>query len=266
MNIGCWHRNDGTNPIRGQAKTFWSEKAMELFKSGLCMPEKGNPGEIMVALYLLFCGDLLRSKKDSALRDYSVSLDEWFSLLKKGASVPANSTVGAVGDISAAGASDGATGSAVTKNPNADVNFIQVCRNYFRGSSWCTRKGLEWMYKSATASYVYPDCPAIDLVAAIRVKPVSSNGDYMYHPLLVSVKCHQEFNNTKMKEAMTKMATLLQNKRKEQNGKECPAALCLLVLIGQDKKNPFTTKKQNNQKCPSAKEIIITGLSKMGLG
>ena len=40
--------------LQGKSKDFWSEKVWSLFRSGLCLPEKGNTGEVMAALYILF--------------------------------------------------------------------------------------------------------------------------------------------------------------------------------------------------------------------
>jgi hypothetical protein len=46
--------------IRGQSKKFWVETMSKIFTQGLCLPNQGNLGELGGALYLLFCGDLLR--------------------------------------------------------------------------------------------------------------------------------------------------------------------------------------------------------------
>jgi hypothetical protein len=111
-----------------------------------------------------------------------------------------------------------------------DVNFIQVCRNFLQGHSWKTQRGLEWMYNSCTAIYVYPDCEAIDMVAAIRVE---GNGTPFYHPMLVSVKCWMPMLPAQINNAMTNIDTLLRTVRANQDeNSKCPRALCLLVLMG----------------------------------
>ena len=71
-----WQIQDArkTKTYVGMNQAFWSQKAMEFFSEGLCIPKKGDIGEIMTALYMLFCGDILRAKKDRFLRTFSVML------------------------------------------------------------------------------------------------------------------------------------------------------------------------------------------------
>jgi hypothetical protein len=141
---------------------------------------------------------------DFRVRTFSVSLKDWFTVLKNPAAI-------------------------IRKAPNRsatklEVNFIQVCRNYFEGHAWTTQEALECMYQSAIATYTYPNCPAIDLVSAIRV---SDKKGILYHPLLVSVKCCKQPN---INEAFDKMKELLVKVR--AGGEKCPKALCLLIVIG----------------------------------
>ena len=42
--------------FRGLPKKEWSRKLLYIFSSGLCHPHKGDLGEVVAALYLLFCG------------------------------------------------------------------------------------------------------------------------------------------------------------------------------------------------------------------
>ncbi len=143
---------------------------MEFFGNGLCIPEKGDIGEIMVALYMLFCGDALRMNVDKKLRKYSVSLEHWYKIMKQPDLINKEY--------------QNNTGSTSLK---MEVSFIQICRNYFRDHGWNSSESLEWMYNAAVGTYMYPNCPAIDIISAIRV--TSSDGKTSYHPLLVSVKC-----------------------------------------------------------------------------
>jgi hypothetical protein len=69
--------------FRGTGGTFWAEKLSALFQRGLCIPEKGDAGEIFVALYFLLCGDILRTN-DS----FAIQLDKWIGLLMRGGSGP----------------------------------------------------------------------------------------------------------------------------------------------------------------------------------
>jgi hypothetical protein len=131
-----------------------------------------------------------------------------------------------------------------SKELRMEVNFIQVCRNYFRANSWRTQKALEFMYNSATASYLHLDCAEIDLVASIRVM---RNGEPFYHPLLVKAKYCMQLSEAKIEQTMKDMRNLFKEIRsgKSETGmeiqnkatcsdrfSECPPALCLLVLLG----------------------------------
>jgi hypothetical protein len=136
-----------------------------------------------------------------------------------------------------------------------EVNFIQVCRNYFRAHSWRTQKALELMYKSATAMYLHQDCEEIDLVASIRVM---RKGKSFYHPLLVKVQYCMQLSEGEIEEAMVEMKTILNdirhentktglpNKDKADLFSECPPALCLIMLLGVEtqQKEPRIFKNQ----------------------
>jgi hypothetical protein len=283
----------GNDEFTGMDRKSWSQKAMDLFKSRLCMPEKGNAGEVMVALYMLFCGDVLRFELDKTLRTFSVPLSGWYSIMRKGigneddtsdnVKTTEDDTIKEVtnplyyinkddikadseddmevvdsnnenkvdadeGDADEEDTSEGDADEEDTSEGDADeedtsegdtdeddmdeddtegvdtdetkadltelarepsdmhVNFIQVCRNYFRAHSWKTQKSLEWMYKAATAAYVYEGCEAIDLVASVRVL---RDGEPYYQPLLVSVKCYMNMAPGQINEAITKMKLLL---------------------------------------------------------
>ncbi len=227
--------------LTGETAKFWSEQAMVLLKSGLCVPENDDSGEILAALYMLFCGDILRFAKDKSLRTFSVPLVDWYAAMRGDGhhhiSEP-KATVKGHGESNNASTNG--------KLHNMEVNFIQVCRNYFRGHSWKTQKALESMYNSATAIYVYPDCEAIDLVVAVRVL---MNGKTSYHPMLVSVKCWMPMSQAPIDEAMNNMQALLYEIRsKNANVSECPSALGLLVLLGaqhDDEANTIPLKLQD---------------------
>ncbi len=234
--------------LTGENAKFWSKQAMVLLKSGLCLPEKDDSGEILAALYMLFCGDLLRFAKDKSLRTFSVPLVDWYAAMRGDSyhhSEPKATVKGRHGESNNA--------STTNCKLHMEVNFIQVCRNYFRGHSWKTQKALESMYNAATAIYVYPDCEAIDLVVAVRVL---MNGKTSYHPMLVSVKCWMPMSQARIDEAMNNMQALLHEIR-SKNGNvrqaqtktlavappvsECPPALGLLVLLGAQHDDEATT-------------------------
>jgi len=212
--------------IRGREKHWWTEKLKEIFSNGIVSPEKGDFGEVMVALYMLFCGDVLRKKlmedkdpkpsptsiseggthdpkiiiDDSLFRRYdyfSVSLDEWLYTLNSGGKLPSS------------------TATQENCNGRVSVGFIQVCRNSLRsyGASWESlfeSAYLEYIYKSGTAFYVYPGCPVIDLVIPLRLETTTDGiTDIGYAPMFVSIKCHQRFCDTAVDQVLAKMLTTI---------------------------------------------------------
>ena len=156
--------------IKAKNPAFWSGQLCHLYESGLCLPEKGDAGEILAALYALFCGDQLRKEESKSFHVFSVSFLKWFLLLKSGGKV--ETCQGRSEELS-----------------NIEVNFIQVCRNYLRNNGWVRQSALEYMYNAVVAWYAYPMCKAYDIVASIRVKQACGN-EVCYHPLLISVKNH----------------------------------------------------------------------------
>jgi hypothetical protein len=245
---------------KGKDPKFWSQKVMHLFSKGLCFAAKGDAGEIMVALYMLFCGDSLRMKGENPMiKTFSVSLLAWFLKMKKPKDVDASDdemeqeSFGSSEDQTSTTSIDERV--VTMKDPDANpnpsntaltVSFIQICRNYFRECRLDDEKWLERMYKSGVGYYVYQGCPAIDLMCAIR--SVGVEGDATYHPLLVSVKCWKEFKSDQIDLSIEKMKVLLCRVRTGEDinarskyartvyleSKELPklAALCLLVVIG----------------------------------
>jgi hypothetical protein len=73
--------------------------------------------------------------------------------------------------------------------PCPSVSFIQVYRNYLRPYKnyeyVCSQSLLEYLYKSGTAFYAFPDCPHFDIVASIRYV---HKGSLLYAPMLISVE------------------------------------------------------------------------------
>ena len=78
--------------LQGHGKQFWTLQAEKAFTTKLCLPDNGDAVENFAALYMLFCGDVLRKETDSGLSIFSVSLDEWFRLLKSGGRKPTDSS------------------------------------------------------------------------------------------------------------------------------------------------------------------------------
>jgi hypothetical protein len=196
---------------------------MDFFHKGLCTPAKGGRSEVMVALYLLFCGDGLRMNRDPKLHTFSVSLLEWYMKLKH--PTAHDSKVEQEHEARGAGA-DSDTDKASTLV--MEVNFIQVCRNFFRKNNWNNERSLELMYKSAVASYMFSDQEEIDLVCAIRL---TAGTTIAYLPLLVSVKCWKNTEWQDVDSWIQHMKYHLDEVRKEADSPQLPV-LCLFVVVG----------------------------------
>jgi AAA domain len=162
--------------------SFWTEKAMEIFSSGLCKPNKGDLGEIGAALYLLFCGDSMRFRLNPKLTTFAVPFEEWLNVLKDPSLVSNPSFTMASGR-------------------NVDmISFVQIRRLHLRMplEELITQDFLRHLYVSGTACYLYEACPVFDIIASIRSKGGT------YKALLISVKARQKLYNSaelpKMKE------------------------------------------------------------------
>jgi len=158
------------------APTFWMKTAAtEMFIDSLCRPAKGDMGEIACALYLLFCGDRIRYAIDKELRQFSVPLDKWISLLLN----PNQEVI----DVAV-----------VDQKPIASVSCVQVCRNYLRHSLQQMLPLLPHWYRSGRAIYTYSNCRGFDLIVPLCYRRPGAElnkddeGQYDYCPLFVSVK------------------------------------------------------------------------------
>ena len=163
--------------LEGHDKKFWTEQAARAFTEGICIPDKGDGSETFAALYMLFCGDVLRKKNDVSngrglYSNFVVSLDDWFSLLMNGGKEGCGDD-GARGDDQ-----DGPNVAGVRDlvGITSTISFVQVCRNEFRSLSLCEAAGLEYMYQSGRANYAFKNCRAVDIYASIRV--VTKDSDY----------------------------------------------------------------------------------------
>jgi hypothetical protein len=67
--------------FKGMSKKLWIRKMGEIFSTGLCLPNRGDLGELAAAIYLLFCGDLLRKRIDASYKTFSVPLTDFIDLL-----------------------------------------------------------------------------------------------------------------------------------------------------------------------------------------
>merc|ERR1711935_549966 len=229
---------------------FWVKQAEKALSTKLCLPEKGDVGEIFAALYMLLCGDILRNKKDKEKSDpnsasFSVSMDEWFCLLKTGGKVVEKAAVAepsaSPNDSSLAESTESfmtsiacRTRGSVKKHAdmantaNSLISFVQVCRNDFRSNSFCEKRILHHMYVSGLASYAYKNCKAIDIASSIKVVQDSK---ISYHPLLISVKNWATVSKGDVVGWLSSLMAFLKEMRQpeEQNW---PSAVCLVILLG----------------------------------
>lgn len=211
--------------VKGEEKSFWVEKMKTVYSSKLCTPEKGDLGEVMVALYFLFCADILRYEISQDYTTFSVPLDQWIERLIDG------------GKKEEEKEEEGTESNKKQKVAECRITFsaIQVCRNYIRAYydswSWLWNKVfLENMYKSGVGFYVFAGCGVIDLVFALRVKPAGDRPEEdQYIPMFVSVKSHVYFSPSSAKKECERMKTHAENGRGElvELG-----ALCILVVFG----------------------------------
>ena len=180
-----------TKTVKGKEKTWWARKIKEIFSTGMVRPAKGDFGEVVVALYMLFCGDLLRKtisdtakseNKDSLeYNHFSVSLDAWLDLLLSGGRTPVDTKVPV---------------SESNESPSVSVGFIQVCRNSIRSykNSWASLGDqcfLRHIYESGVGFYVFEGCDLIDMVVPLRINRKDAKDEFI--PMVVSIKIEWTF-------------------------------------------------------------------------
>ena len=200
----------GFEILSGQRPSVWSEKAIKIYSSALCRPEKGDVGEVAAAFYMLACGDKLRREQCQDLKKLSVPLEKWIATLQ-----------GKSGDDSL----DIGSG-----KEGASVNFIQVCRNYLRHSlkDFQSSQLLKHWYLGARASYAYACCPAYDLLVPIQY---TTENEYHYCPMLVSVKNRLSYSVTERDASVDAMKNAFKNAGVQ-------TGVCILLLIGLEAAQP----------------------------
>jgi Uncharacterized conserved protein (DUF2075) len=235
--------------MQGKKKTWWTNWVKKLYSHGLCRPEKGDFGEVMVALYFLFCGDeCRRANGNEEYTTFSVPLGDWIESLLLD---PSTSTVQPQPPKTAI-------------ETSIDVSFIQVCRNPLRhfGNSLTDPTGswedfadeefLGHLYASGTAFYLYPGCPLIDLAAPMRI---TKDSVVSFGALLVSIKSWNYFPPGDAIKLCSKM-------RAKANKNKCKSTLCLVVVFGQKstsdyKDNTWTEKKLEDLSCGKNVSAIL---------
>jgi hypothetical protein len=127
-------------------------------------------GEVLTALYFLFCGDECRRSLDNNLNytTFSVPLSDWINTLL-------NTSISSV-----------SCGKRKLDAPAIQLNFIQVCRNYIR-APWIgltDQVFLKNVYNAGAAFHTYPGCELIDFVAPTVIS--SDNEKPTYSSVVVS--------------------------------------------------------------------------------
>ena len=68
--------------VCGANKTLVVKMMGRIFSDGICLPARGDFGEVAAALYLLLCGDVLRKRNDPTYHSLSVDYLEWIDTLQ----------------------------------------------------------------------------------------------------------------------------------------------------------------------------------------
>jgi hypothetical protein len=199
------------NQICGSDPKFWTEAATDLLSSGICYPNKGDVGEVAAALYLLFCGDVIRQEMDSNYMTFSVDLSSYIQELIK------NTTIATVTEL-------GKESDRLSSTQEYKINFIQIVRQYFRAplKYLFQHNILEWMSRSACAMYLPLSSPVFDILAPIKC--IDREGNTMFVPLALSVKSRRVFGATSVENEFERM----KNQMKELG---VQGGICLLLLL-----------------------------------
>jgi hypothetical protein len=79
--VDGWQVESSPVVYRGKHPKTWMKKAEELYSKGIASPPKGDTGKIAGALYMLFCGDVLRYSLDKTLLTLRVPFEDWVGKL-----------------------------------------------------------------------------------------------------------------------------------------------------------------------------------------
>ena len=202
--------------ITGNKKTFWSAKMGELFSNSICEANKGDYGEVASALFLLFCGDILRKKADPDYKTFSVALGQYLEQIARNANATEDDDPTNV-----------ESGHAIS---NCHVNFIQLFQYRFHIalSDLGRSDFLEGLYNKACAVYSPNNREAVDLVVPCR--SMASSGRVEYIPIFVSVK-----NQAEVYPATAN--GFLSESLKKLHSAGITKGLLLLCLVGQDRED-----------------------------
>jgi hypothetical protein len=141
----------------------------------LCLPTKGDLGEVFTALYFLFCGDECRKTIDGNMNytTFSVPLEDWIEslFLKESSSESTGTQQCEPSEFPEKKRTESAGKQQHNFSSGIQINFIQVYRDYTRSpwSGLADQGFLENLYNAGTAFYTYPGCELIDFVAPTKI-------------------------------------------------------------------------------------------------
>ena len=210
--------------IKGKAPKYWTRKASELVTGGICVPAKGDVGEVAGALYLLFCGDYLRYEENTKLTTFNVSLLMWIDLLFNRETRMDSQN------------------SKKRKKSHLDIcriSFIQVCTNHLRHPIFflSNQQLLKEWYEAGLAYFACSQAFAFDLVAPILYGKDEDSGSLKYCPLLVQFKNRVDFSEDDKVSAFKALKDAF-------NKAEVKIGLGIVLLLGHE--NPKNMKNEMN--------------------
>ena len=220
--------------IDGALKTDIAKMFREIFADGLCLPERGDFGEVAVALYLLFCGDVLRKNNNTESEDgrkpyhkLSVDFFEWMKIVTRN---DGNKKQGVTQEDAAKKDATKTVGTPLERDIQCSINCIQFFRQplcfdlkYLAGDTF-----LKSLYEKGCAIYCANNTEAVDLVLPVSV--VTKEKITLYLPVFVSVQNHAEMYPKEAAKSLAKSLKALQRCGVDYG-------LVLLAIVGQDRKN-----------------------------
>ncbi|KAG7365552.1 DUF2075 domain containing protein [Nitzschia inconspicua] len=250
--------------MRGKNPSEWVAHLGKIYSSGLCIPEEGDFGEVMAALYFLLCGDILRHRSDENLKTFSVDLQHLFALLMNGGKIEEALILP---DSKRPRMEEEQK---LSSRASVTWSCVQFCRNYLRSyeTDWSSLKEqhcLRHLYASGTGFFTFAGCPLINAVVPLRIRKGESE---KYIPCLLSIKSQKNFSSGEAQE----LCDLMKVQAKDANLE----ALCIVVVLGSSPSaqwNDEPTLDSNTYSCLENGETVaavvrvpaddIFGMSKM---
>jgi len=264
-------------PFYGVAKAKWVDYLGSLLSLNLCRPPRGDLGETLSALYMLFCGDELRFEADRSFQTFSISLERWLQKLNPSAHegndmstkplFSSERTTDGEDVMSIETLVDGRPGeykdsengiedmqthdASVPKgkftmsdnSSSASISFIQFCRNHLRldPPNMFNQDLLAQLYYSGTIMYPHEYYEAVDAIGSVKVEG-------RFYPLVVSIKTMAKPPDLK---AVVSMISLLRSAK-------VTSAICILLMLDPDKDRPIhfrqPVRRSNRQSFLEGKE------------